>query len=177
MTRANIITLWNICFWLISIRLWLEWLYVRSAWSLLLAMMWDFLDWHVARYFKQESNIWKQLDSLADFLCFWIAPVCILYGFLWQEITFLFWIVSLWFVCCSARRLGRYNVSIEQNNKKVEYFEWIPTTANAIRVSIILFFSMHNEFVIIACMACMWGCMIATFKVKKPDISRIIKKT
>ena len=79
----------------------------------------DFLDGFVARLFRAESEIGKQLDSLADVVSFGVAPGLILYQLLRisyiQEETALD--TSIWMLapavlipCAGAYRLARYNV-------------------------------------------------------------------
>ena len=70
----------------------------------------DAIDGRVARALKAESKIGGQLDSLADFFNFGIAPIIMIY--LWQlnEIGRLGWLVVLLYVVCVSLLLAKFNV-------------------------------------------------------------------
>lgn len=84
----------------------------------------DFLDGFVARLFKAESEMGKQLDSLADVVSFGVAPGMILYQML--RMTFLrevdgidvsvAWLLPALLVpAAAAYRLARFNIDPSQS--------------------------------------------------------------
>jgi CDP-diacylglycerol--serine O-phosphatidyltransferase len=83
----------------------------------------DFLDGFVARLFKAESAMGKQLDSLADIVSFGVAPGMILYQLL--RISYIseesgldtsMWALlpALIFPCAGAFRLAKFNIDSSQ---------------------------------------------------------------
>lgn len=90
-----------------------------------IAALIDFLDGFVARLFRAESEMGKQLDSLADVVSFGVAPGLILYQLL--RISFIreeagldasLWLLApaLLFPCAGAWRLARFNTQPSQTN-------------------------------------------------------------
>lgn len=56
--------------------------FIWSSYCILIAAMFDFLDGFTARLLNVQSEIGKQLDSLADMVTFGVAPGLLLYHFL-----------------------------------------------------------------------------------------------
>jgi CDP-diacylglycerol--serine O-phosphatidyltransferase len=88
-----------------------------------LAAVVDFLDGFVARFFKAESAMGKQLDSLADLVSFGVAPGMIIYQFLRLSFaqqnggldTSIIWLLpALILPCAAAWRLARFNLDSSQ---------------------------------------------------------------
>src|SRR4029077_12131114 len=77
------------------------------------------------------------LDSLADFVNFGVAPALIIYFWGLHELKSVCWIAALCFAICSALRLARFNVMIDDPNRPVwagNFFTGIPAPAGAITV-------------------------------------------
>jgi CDP-diacylglycerol---serine O-phosphatidyltransferase len=83
----------------------------------------DFLDGFVARLFKAESTMGKELDSLADIVSFGVAPGLILYQLLrisyisgesGLDTTLWALLPALLFPCAGAYRLARFNTDTRQ---------------------------------------------------------------
>lgn len=81
---------------------------LHAGWIILLACCFDGLDGHTARFLKSESAMGKELDSLSDLVSFGIAPAILLYS---STSSGLMIAASLLYVCCSAWRLARFNIS------------------------------------------------------------------
>lgn len=75
----NLITLAAICAGMTSIRFAVQADYMFAVQLVLLACVLDGVDGRVARLLRSDSKIGAELDSLADFLNFGIAPPLILY--------------------------------------------------------------------------------------------------
>ena len=56
--------------------------FVLSSYCIFIAVLFDFLDGFTARLLNVQSDIGKQLDSLADMVTFGVAPGLLLYHFL-----------------------------------------------------------------------------------------------
>jgi CDP-diacylglycerol--serine O-phosphatidyltransferase len=133
----NVITLLALCAGLTAIRLSVE---DRLEWALaaiVFAAMLDGIDGRVARMLKGTSRFGAELDSLADFVNFGVAPALILYFWTLHELKSAGWIAALTFAICAALRLARFNVMIEDPNRPAwagNYFVGLPAPAGAITV-------------------------------------------
>jgi CDP-diacylglycerol--serine O-phosphatidyltransferase len=133
----NVITLLALCAGLTAIRLAVE---DRLEWALaaiVFAAMLDGIDGRVARMLKGTSRFGAELDSLADFVNFGVAPALILYLWGLHELKSAGWIAALVFAICAALRLARFNVMIEDPNRPAwagNYFVGMPAPAGAITV-------------------------------------------
>jgi CDP-diacylglycerol--serine O-phosphatidyltransferase len=97
----------------------------------------DGIDGRLARMLKGTSRFGAELDSLADFVNFGVAPALILYFWGLQELKSAGWIAALVFAICAGLRLARFNVMIDDPNKPAwagNFFTGIPAPAGAITV-------------------------------------------
>lgn len=94
----------------------------------------DFFDGFIARALKVNSELGKQLDSLADVVSFGVAPSVILYQFLrmgWAShenginISILFLFPAFFIAAGAAYRLAKFNLEPEQHG----FFKGVPTPA------------------------------------------------
>ncbi len=133
----NLITLLALCAGLTSIRLAIE---AKLEWALaaiVFAALLDGIDGRVARMLKGTSRFGAELDSLADFVNFGVAPALILYFWGLHELKSAGWIAALVFAICAGLRLARFNVMIDDPNKPAwadNFFTGIPAPAGAITV-------------------------------------------
>lgn len=110
-----------------------------------LALLFDVLDGHVARWRRQSSAMGRELDSLADVISFGVAPATIAYACGMQG--FFDRIILLFFVACGVSRLARYNVTSErlsEDGMKVKYFEGTPIPTSLILVIVLAFAVYQN---------------------------------
>jgi CDP-diacylglycerol--serine O-phosphatidyltransferase len=106
----NVITLLALCAGLTAIRLAVE---DRLEWAMaaiVFAAMLDGIDGRVARMLKGTSRFGAELDSLADFVNFGVAPALILYFWGLHELKSAGWIAAMVFAICAALWLARFNV-------------------------------------------------------------------
>jgi CDP-diacylglycerol---serine O-phosphatidyltransferase len=133
----NVITLLALTAGLTAIRLAVE---DRLEWALaaiVFAAMLDGIDGRVARMLKGTSRFGAELDSLADFVNFGVAPALILYFWDLHQLKSAGWIVALVFAICAALRLARFNVMAEDPSRPSwagNYFVGMPAPAGAITV-------------------------------------------
>lgn len=131
----NIFTLLGLCAGLTAIRMAIEHRYDVAIAAIVLAAFLDGLDGRIARLLKASSRFGAELDSLADFVNFGVAPAIIIFTWALGELKSLGWIVVLVFALCSALRLARFNVALEAKDQpawKSNYFVGIPAPAAAI---------------------------------------------
>src|SRR5216683_3606730 len=133
----NLITLLALCAGLTAIRLAVEDKLEWAVAAIVFAALLDGIDGRVARMLKGTSRFGAELDSLADFVNFGVAPALILYFWELHELKSAGWIAALVFAICAALRLARFNVMIEDPNRPAwagNYFVGMPAPAGAITV-------------------------------------------
>jgi CDP-diacylglycerol--serine O-phosphatidyltransferase len=133
----NLITLLALCAGLTAIRMAVEDKLQLALAAIVFAALLDGIDGRVARMLKGTSRFGAELDSLADFVNFGVAPALILYFWGLHELKSAGWIVALVFAICAGLRLARFNVMIDEPDKPVwagNFFTGIPAPAGAITV-------------------------------------------
>ncbi len=130
----NLITLLALCLGLTAIRLAYEGRLEPAVLAIVVAAVLDGLDGRVARFLKGTSRFGAELDSLADFLNFGVAPALVLHSFVLHDVKAVGWVVALIFAIASALRLARFNVALEDPNRpewKNDFFVGMPAPAAA----------------------------------------------
>jgi CDP-diacylglycerol--serine O-phosphatidyltransferase len=133
----NLITLLALCAGLTAIRLAVEEKLDLALAAIVFAALLDGIDGRIARMLKGTSRFGAELDSLADFVNFGVAPALILYFWGLHELKSAGWIVALVFAICAGLRLARFNVMIDDPNRPLwagNFFTGIPAPAGAITV-------------------------------------------
>jgi CDP-diacylglycerol---serine O-phosphatidyltransferase len=131
----NLVTLLALSLGLTAIRFSLE---DRIEWAVMaiaVAAVLDGLDGRIARALKGTSRFGAELDSLADFVDFGVAPALILYFWGLHEIKSLGWFAALVFAIAAALRLARFNVMAEEPDRPAwrdHFFTGMPAPAGAI---------------------------------------------
>ncbi len=131
----NIFTLVGLCAGLTAIRMGIESRWDLAVAALVFAALLDGIDGRIARLLKASSRFGAELDSLADFVNFGVAPAIIMYNWALGDLHSLGWVAVLVFAVCSALRLARFNVALDQTNVpawKSNYFVGVPAPAGAI---------------------------------------------
>lgn len=105
----NIMTLTGMCAGLTSIRFALNGKWELAAIAIIIAGIIDGMDGRLARLLKSTSTFGAELDSLADFLSFGVAPAIVMYLWVLHEVKGIGWAVALFFTVCCAIRLARFN--------------------------------------------------------------------
>src|SRR5476651_2871802 len=137
MLVPNLITLLALCAGLTAIRLAFE---DKLEWALaaiVFAAVLDGVDGRVARMIKGQSKFGAELDSLADFVNFGVAPGLILYFWQLHELGNGGWIAAMVFAISGGLRLARFNATMDDPNKPAfaaNFFTGVPAPAGAITV-------------------------------------------
>ena len=137
MLVPNFITLLAICAGLTAIRLSTEGRMELALAAIVFAAVLDGLDGRVARMIKGQSKFGAELDSLADFVNFGVAPGLILYFWQLNELHNGGWIAAMVFAISGGLRLARFNATMDDPNKPAfaaNYFTGVPAPAGAITV-------------------------------------------
>jgi CDP-diacylglycerol--serine O-phosphatidyltransferase len=133
----NLITLLALCAGLTAIRFAVEDKLEIALGAIVFAAVLDGVDGRVARMLKGTSRFGAELDSLADFVNFGVAPCLILYFWNLHELKSAGWIAAMVFAICAGLRLARFNVMIEDPNRPAwagNFFTGMPAPAGAITV-------------------------------------------
>jgi len=137
MLVPNFITLLAICAGLTAIRLSTEGRMELAVAAIVFAAVLDGVDGRVARMIKGQSKFGAELDSLADFVNFGVAPGLILYFWQLHDLNNGGWIASMVFAISGGLRLARFNATMDDPNKPAfaaNFFTGVPAPAGAITV-------------------------------------------
>jgi CDP-diacylglycerol--serine O-phosphatidyltransferase len=136
MMVPNFFTLLGLCAGLTSIRMSIEGRWDFALAAIVFAALLDGIDGRIARLLKASSRFGAELDSLADFVNFGVAPAILIFTWGVGDLKSAGWICVLIFALCSALRLARFNVAIDEDKPKWQsnYFTGMPTPAAAIVV-------------------------------------------
>ena len=137
-------TLLSLCAGLTAIRMGIEGRYELALAFVVAAGLLDAVDGRAARWLQAQSRFGAELDSLADFVNFGVAPALIIYAWCFKDLTSLKgfgWITVLVFAAAMSLRLARFNsmIDIEKPKWKNNYFTGVPAPAGAITVLLPLY--------------------------------------
>lgn len=141
----NLVTVFVICCGMTAIRYGLAERYGVAIMLLVLAAILDAMDGKIARALDSVTPIGAELDSLADFFNFGIAPGILVYVAIFEGTPYanLGWLSILAVGVCCALRLARFNVADEQPDThgwRAEYFVGVPAPALGCLVLMPMFF-------------------------------------
>ncbi|RMD50170.1 MAG: CDP-diacylglycerol--serine O-phosphatidyltransferase [Alphaproteobacteria bacterium] len=115
-----------------------------AALLIVLAAVLDTIDGFLARRLGVDGGIGAELDSLADFLDFGVAPALVLHAWILHEMPRLGWIAVLAYVIACALRLARFNVMAQDLTApamRAGYFLGVPAPGGALLALSPLFLS------------------------------------
>src|SRR5436190_13776896 len=98
--------------------------HVQAAWMILLAGVFDGLDGRVARLTRTHSDFGVEYDSLCDLASFGLAPAILVYTWTLYHFKQFGWAAAFLFFACGALRLARFNVQMDDVEKK--HFQGLP---------------------------------------------------
>ena len=130
----NLLTLLALCSGVTAIRLAVEGRTELAVSAIILAAVLDGLDGRLARYMKGTSRFGAELDSLADFVNFGVAPAIMLYFWSLNGLRTFGWVICLMLAIACALRLARFNVALDDPNQPTwvkAYFTGMPAPAGA----------------------------------------------
>ena len=153
---------------------------------ILLAVFLDAADGKLARFLNTASPFGAELDTLADFFNFGIAPGILLFNtlYLGTPNANMGWLATLVLAVCCALRLARFNLSLGGNDvaiKKDSFFEGVPAPALACLALMPIFMHLSGwqnadypllRTVYIAGVGLLAVSTIPTFSIKHASIKR-----
>ena len=168
----NMITLLALCMGLTAIRMGIEGRFEWAVAAIVAAAVLDMLDGRVARMLKSTSRFGAELDSLADFLNFGVAPGILIYSWALHDLRSVGWIAVLCFAIACALRLARFNVALDAPKPawQANYFVGMPAPAGAITLMLPIYV---NYLYLIPIRTLTYLILIYTFAIAFMLISRI----
>lgn len=142
----NVLTITAICAGLTSIMFGVQGNYTLAVQLVMAACILDGLDGRIARQLGSDSKMGAELDSLADFLNFGVAPPLLIYFWGLQNIPSVGWIFVLVFSVCCVMRLARFNVDNKSDDTTQDgaYFQGVPAPAGALLVMLPMYLSFAS---------------------------------
>lgn len=136
----NTFTFGNLGCGLISLVMTIQGDYKIACLLIILAGVFDRYDGRIARILGSNSNIGKELDSLADLVSFGVAPSMLIFN-LYNLAAYgiLGYLLLLVFPLAGAYRLARYNCT-EFNGS----FQGVPITVAGVLLSLYAFLTRGN---------------------------------
>jgi CDP-diacylglycerol--serine O-phosphatidyltransferase len=146
MLVPNFFTLLSLCAGVTAIRMAIESSYEKAFALVVIAALLDGVDGRLARALKAQSRFGAELDSLADFVNFGVAPAIVVFTWGLGGLKGFGWIAVLVFACGMGLRLARFNAMLDVDKPKWQsnYFTGMPAPAGAITVLLPLYL---NELV------------------------------
>lgn len=130
----NLFTILSLCAGFTGLRYGLDGRYEVAVALIVAAAVLDGLDGRAARLLNIQSKLGAELDSLADFFNFGVAPALLVYLWALQPIRGIGWAVALLFAVCCALRLARFNTEADDPNRprwSHHFFTGVPAPAAA----------------------------------------------
>jgi CDP-diacylglycerol--serine O-phosphatidyltransferase len=181
----NLFTILGLCAGLTGIRYALDGRWELAVTFIVVAGVFDGLDGRSARLLKLTSKLGAELDSLADFLSFGVAPAVIVYLWTLRDVQGFGWALAMLFATCCALRLARFNSELEQPDRPrwmLYFFTGIPAPAAAglALVPMMMSFAQAPDLVrdwwlnaaLMLFVACMMVSRVPTFSIKRLRVRR-----
>src|SRR3977135_3001204 len=170
MLVPNVITLLAICAGLTAIRLSTEGRMELAVAAIVFAAALDGIDGRVARMIKGQSKFGAELDSLADFVNFGVAPGLILYFWQLHDLNNGGWIVAMVFAISGGLRLARFNAPMDDPNKpafSANFFTGVPAPAGAITVLLPIYLAFLGMPTLPSALTMLYTLLIAILMVSR----------
>lgn len=146
----NLATLMALCAGVTAIRAAIEARYELAVALIVLAALLDGVDGRLARALNAQSRFGAELDSLADFVSFGVAPAVLIYMWGLGPLRGLGWIAVLVFACAASLRLARFNAALDEDRPKwrSNFFTGVPAPAGAITVMLPIYLEESGILVV-----------------------------
>lgn len=131
----NLVTLLALSMGLTGIRFAIEGQFQVAVLVVIIAAVLDGLDGRLARALRGTTRFGAELDSLADFVDFGVAPGLILYLWNLHQMKSFGWFAALVFAIACALRLARFNIALDDPTRpkwESSFFIGMPAPAGAV---------------------------------------------
>ena len=175
----NVLTLLALCAGMTAVRYAMNGHFQAAVVAIMVAGVFDGLDGRIARLLKSTSRFGAELDSLADFVSFGVAPAAVLYMWTMSTLGSLGWAIVVFYAVCCALRLARFNtqLSADQPAYAAGFFSGAPAPAGAGLVMVPMFMafgwgdyvfrSPYFNAVTVSAVALLMVSTIPTFSLKR----------
>lgn len=175
----NVLTLLALCAGMTAVRYAMNGHFQAAVVAIMVAGVFDGLDGRIARLLKSTSRFGAELDSLADFVSFGVAPAAVLYLWTMSALGSLGWAIVVFYAVCCALRLARFNtqLSADQPAYAAGFFSGAPAPAGAGLVMVPMFMafgwgdyvfrSPYFNAVTVSAVALLMVSTIPTFSLKR----------
>lgn len=135
----SLFTMGNMVFGFYAIICGMDGHFRKASLFILLAAALDSVDGRIARMTGTESDFGKEYDSLADVITFGVAPGMLVYLWGLRDFNEDSWLLSVFYVVCTATRLARFNVQTRVVDSR--YFVGLPSPWAALTICALLSFA------------------------------------
>lgn len=165
----NLLTITAICAGMTAIRFGMHGNYALAVQLLIAAAILDGVDGRVARLLGSQSKMGAELDSLADFLNFGVAPPMVIYFWALQDTRSAAWLSVLIYTVCCVVRLARFNISAKSEDKDNRFFVGIPSPAGGILAMLPMYLSFAFGYVPVLpdWLICAWMVLIGLLMISR----------
>ena len=175
----NVLTLLALCAGMTAVRYAMAGHFQAAVVAIMVAGVFDGLDGRIARLLKSTSRFGAELDSLADFVSFGVAPAAVLYLWTMSALGSVGWAIAVFYAVCCALRLARFNtqLSADQPAYAAGFFSGAPAPAGAGLVMVPMFMafgwgdyvfrSPYFNAVTVSAVALLMVSTIPTFSLKR----------
>jgi CDP-diacylglycerol--serine O-phosphatidyltransferase len=161
----------------------------QAALAICFGFFFDTADGRVARLTKTQTDLGRDLDSLADLVTFGVAPAIMVYKFGLTSFGRLGIFIAGLFVCAGALRLARFNVlsrreeaAGEKKPGKYTLGLTIPASASVLVLMVVVAHNIHpyrlaSEGVVAAVVLMLSYLMVSRVKFRSFKDLRLTRKT
>lgn len=116
-----------------------------AAIAIMAANVFDALDGRIARVTKTTSRFGIEYDSLCDLVAFGVAPAILVYRWALEPWGTWGWLAASLYVTCGALRLARFNVQLDNVEKRHFVGLPIPAAAEVIASTVLLYYYFGGQ--------------------------------
>jgi len=141
----NVLTVLALCAGMTAIRFAVNGEFQYAVFAIIAAGIFDGLDGRLARLLKATSQFGAELDSLADFISFGVAPAAVVYLWTMTQLHSVGWAIVLFYAVCCALRLARFNTQLVTATPPwaANFFSGAPAPAGAGLIMLPMFISFE----------------------------------
>ena len=118
--------------------------YEAAVVAIFIGMIADGLDGRIARLTNTQTDFGAQYDSLSDMVTFGVAPSLLLYSWILHSMGKVGWLVAFMFTASAALRLARFNIHVEDQDKR--FFQGLSSPTSAAVVTSFAWMCHQYEF-------------------------------